>query len=364
MLDSRHSIRTAPPPETSAPGAFVPNPRGMFFDCMTRASRWWPALLLIVSASGCDPCAGVAECGGPAIRYRGELIESHSGKSLADAKLVFVSTAGVAPAGALEARTDSRGQFTLAGSGTSAGELVGRIEVLFDDGTVVDTIAGLRLPTLLSPGDSRYLGRWLVGWPHFEAYGQLYRRAGGQVASGVEVEFRRTGGIQVEPDTFVVTTDASGNFALRPRPLAARGELVGDLIIRPAAPLNPITVRGLRLPVHVDADPNPFVGRWGIGPSLPFVGRAVWPNGDPAAGVEVRFQRTGGILVEPESYVETTNEHGTFSLGPLPLESGVVDFTLTFTPPAPLQAITYPYSLRTTDEEQAITLIETWVLPR
>lgn len=326
----------------------------------------WPLsfapVLLLATFAACEPCAGVSSCGGAEIRYRGQLVAAHSGQPLAEARVQFVPAER--GSGALATRTDSLGYFRLEGEAGAPGQLRGQLDVIFDDGTVVDTLANVTISTSLSSGDSRYLGSWRVAWPHFESYGQLLRRATGKPLSGVQVEFRRTGGVHARPDTFVVTSDAFGNFPLRPRPLVAQGEMVGDLIIRPGAPLSADTVRGVRIRSYTEADPGPFVGRWSVGPVLPYVGRALWPDGSPAAGVAVEFRRTGGIELEQAQYVTTTNGDGAFSLGPVPLAPGVVSFTLTFAPPAPRPAVTYAYSLRTVEKDGPIILIESWVLPR
>jgi hypothetical protein len=219
------------------------------------------------------------------------------------------------------------------------------------------------MAVMSTPSDRRYFGFWLVAYPYFAGIGQLYHRGTGVPARGVEVEFRRTGGVPIDPEPYVVRSDSFGNFPLRPVAHAA-GEVVGDLIIR-APGASPITVPGVRFSTQTTHAPFPIVGRWGIGVHLPYLGRALFADsGLPATGTRVRVRRVGGIQITPADYTDTINEWGGFHLGPAAASEGDVEVEITFTPPAPYREVVYRYTLRATQQEMGPTVAETWLIPR
>jgi hypothetical protein len=321
--------------------------------------------LCFIPLFGCDPCWGVQSCGAAQLRYSGHLLDSYLQAPVANARVEFVPAPGSRQSDPISARTDSLGFFTLDSPADAAGEVRGELRVFFEDTAQVDLIPSLQISTSPTEADVRTLGTFVVDWPHFEAAGQLYYRSTGEVASNIEVEFRRVDGIQIAPATYVTRTDSEGFFPLRPEPLAVSGAVIGDLIIRPPSPMRWDTIHGIRLEANLKHDPSPLVGRWGIGPHLPYVGQVLWGDtGEPASGITVGVRRVGGILIEPSSYEATTNEWGGFHLGPIPESVGAVDLELTFHRPAPEAPIVYPYTLNTMEKDSGVVLIETWVIPR
>ena len=63
--------------------------------------------------------------------------------------------------------------------------------------------------------------------PSLEYAGAFHKRATLQPMPGVRVEFRRTGGIPVQPETFTAVTDGNGVFTFPLVPLANGTEGLG-----------------------------------------------------------------------------------------------------------------------------------------
>lgn len=170
--------------------------------------------------------------------------------------------------------------------------------------------------------------------------GELVRRGSLKGIAGAEIEFVRTGGIAADPERLVVRSDTAGRFPLVLSPSGA-GEVVGDLTVRPPAPLQPFTVRGLRLATF-DRDTVLLAGRWFIGEqvfgALELFARATQRPLD--SGVVAVFRRTGGIRIDPDSQVWRTNREGRIPIRAAALESGTVTGDVEVRLPAPFRTDT------------------------
>jgi 5-hydroxyisourate hydrolase-like protein (transthyretin family) len=319
--------------------------------------------LLVPFTSACDPCFGVTACGATQIRYEGVLVRGFDGAPAEGIRVEFERTGGgLMEPGLIVAHTDSAGRYRLVADADPA-QVEGTLRFFFGDALPVDSVTGVLLSSTRSSRDLRHLGTRVIPYPHFETVGNVFYRATGEPARGVEVEFRRTGGVRVVPEVHRVTSDSFGNFSLRLGALEL-GEVVGNLTIRPAAPLASRTVENLRFSSTLAPTGNTLVGRFGIGPHLSYLGRVVWNDtGAGAADIEVEVRRTGGIDVDPGSYVTRTNSFGVFNLDPRPLAPGGVTFQLVFQRTG-AQPATYDFTVATSDEDLSHVLIETWVIPR
>jgi hypothetical protein len=96
-----------------------------------------------------------------------------------------------------------------------------------------------------------------------------------------------------------------------------------------------------------------FLGLWGVGPSLRYLGRILRADTDaPIADAVVEFQRTSGIAVAPSVLTSRTIASGLFPLAPNPLDTGEVVGNLTIRPPAPFRDTTFTgIRLRTFDSD-------------
>ena len=333
--------------------------------------------LLLASVAACDPCAGVSLCSGQrSIRYQGDVTLRFLGVPAEGIQVEFVRTGGVRlDRDTIRTETDALGSFSLEAEANGAGEVIGELILYPPGNTVSGPISPLRIPMSLSTGrsasDVRYLGPLSVPHLYFGAYGELFYRGGplyvteGVFARDVEVEFRRTAGIRVEPDTFVVRSNGAAQFPLEPRPLEV-GEVVFDLLIRPPAPYQSFAVSNVRMSARFAEPSNRvLVARAGVGPHLPYVGTLYYADTQqPAVGTEVEFRRTGGIALAQDTFRTTVNSAATFSLGPVPLEAGTVTADLVIRPPAPYRSFTIAgVSLRTTEENVQNVPAGRWEVP-
>jgi hypothetical protein len=324
-------------------------------------------ILLVLLTAACDPCSGIANCGQARIRYEGDIVPV-PGQSLDNFRVEFVRTDGVAlDPPVVSGAVQPGGRFRLEARAAGPGTVIGDLLIYPGGEGVPDRFEEVRLETTEAEGNVRYLGSWRVLGLRFGAIGQLFYRATYAPAAGVEVEFRRVSGVPLQPDTFVVTTNADGVFPLRTQPLGA-GEVVAELVVRSPPPYRSFTVPELRLRTNFMERPEPLVGLWGVGPHLPYLGHLVWADTRvSAADVEVEFRRTLGIPVQPESYVTRSNAAGHFALGAVvPLGYGELIGEVIVRPPAPYRSFTIPdIRLETTEDqvEDAI-LVGTWQIPR
>lgn len=306
----------------------------------------------------------------PYFPYAGELYwrGAPGDERIQGARVEFRPTAGPALVGnsfirgVYSATSDAAGRFPLLEFVYAAAmeEVVGDLTVRLPPPFTTTVVRGVRLSPTHVFGTPDRVARIGAG-PSLSHVGELYWRATGRRAAGVEVEVVRVGGIAVTPERWSATTDATGRFPLRTRPLA-EGDLLVDVRVRPPAPYRPFTIAGYRLSTF-DEDGDRLSGIWGIGPHLPYYGVLKY-GGAPAAGVEVEVRHAGGVEVEPRSYTTRTDEHGIFQLNPAPLGYGDVRVDLVVRPPAPHAPFTISgYRLPTREDDAVGVLIGVWDIP-
>lgn len=281
------------------------------------------SLFLFVLVAACDPCSGVGVCASPQVRYTGIVTTLFPDYPARDVRVEFVRKGGVALDDAtLSAVSDSAGVFVLQSAAREEGAVVGDLVFHPPPPIAPVTVSDVKMTTSRAPGELRRLGTWMVQYPFFAYKGLLFHRNNGQPpARGVEVEFRRTGGIPIYPDTFVSLSDSLGRFDLRPK-TTVMGEVTGDVTVRLLPPYQPYTVRGIRLSTFTIPRIDSLIP-FPIGYGLPYSALLTWGEGGaPAAGVTVEFRRTGGVRIYPDPYVTTTDAFGTVRLSPAPLERG------------------------------------------
>jgi hypothetical protein len=332
-----------------------------------------PLLLLVAVAlivSACDPCIGASTCGESWIRYEGDLRQPYTQVPIVGARVVFQRTSGIAlEADTAAGVTNQNGTFRIAVRARGEGYVEGQLQISLPGTGVVDRIPNVRLTTTTAAGEVRHVGDWTI--PRFSVgeHGELRWRGSGELAPGVTVEFRRTGGVALVPDRFMATTDVLGIFSFLTFPQSA-GTVTGDLHIRHLPPYREEVLTNVTLEAKQRSVFERRAGVWWIGPHLPYVVVLVWQDtGVIAAGVEVEFQRTGGVPTEPESVVmySTDNPWGNVRLAPLqPLGHGEVEGRLIVRPPAPYKSFTIEDIRLPTKEEDVASflLIARWEIPR
>jgi hypothetical protein len=275
---------------------------------------------------------------GTVLPYVGEIYYRGTGARSAGIQVKFQRTGGIlVDRDSFVTSTGSDGRFPFLTTPLADGELVGRLIIRPPALALPETLQTLRVPTV-DTDQLLLLGVWGYGQQILYA-GELFLRGTGMPAVGLEVEFRRTGGIAISPETLVVHTDATGRFPLAPSN-SADGEVVGTLVVRLPAPLAPDTIAGVHLATFA-SDEMRFLGRWGVGPSLAYVGEVRELGTDaPVVNATVEFQRTDGIQVTPSLLVGHTGSDGRFLLNPSPQSDGDVVGNLTIHPTAPLRDTT------------------------
>lgn len=212
------------------------------------------------------------------------------------------------------------------------GSVVGDLTVRLPDPLGTTAIRGVRLTPTHIYREQPSLSRFGVG-PNLDYVAFIFDRATGRPAPGVEMMFRRVGGIPVSLDTMTRTSDENGRVHFTTWPLAA-GQVIADITLRHPRG----TPERFRDTLSTfDADNARVHAIWTAGPYLPYFGVA-YAFGRPIEGMPVRVRRTGGIDVTPADTVVRTSATGVVVLGPVPQATGEVVFELTFTPPPPYRA--------------------------
>lgn len=145
---------------------------------------------------------------------------------------------------------------------------------------------------------------------------QFYlRSAGRQVDAGnTEVRFERRGGIASFPESFARTTTSWGAITVSTL-VTQQGELEGDFIVTlPPPRTGTDTIRGVKIPTF-DSEAHGFLGRFGIGGQINYA-VGIYDNDTEVglADTPVRFERTGGINVQPAVFRARTTSWGAFAL--------------------------------------------------
>ena len=329
--------------------------------------RLLPVVLLLLFGA-CDPCTGLGSCVAPQVRYQGVLTQGiglgREGPPAAGIKVKFVPTGGIGlREDTLFASSDSEGRFTVEGEAEGEGVVTGELIIYPPEPITPVLVRGVRMATSRGVGDLHRLGEWRIPFPYLAYQFHLYYRANGEPARGIEVEFQRTGGIPIRPESLRTTVDERGYVILRPE-IGAQGILTGDLTVYPLPPRQPFTVRGLRL-ATVTEERFDSVFHIGIGQRLPYSAIVVWANtGVGIDGATVEFRRTGGVPIFPEKFVAKSDRFGTVQLNPTPLAAGEVRGDVVITPPAPGLPVTLPdVRLTTVEDDRAPMLLGYWGVP-
>ena len=263
---------------------------------------------------------------GPSLNYAGEIRFRSGGQgvALADVEVEFRRTGGIrTETDVFRAEVQPWGGFGFRILPVEDGDLRGMLIVDFPDPFGADTIRDIVLSTFNEDGQ-RFLDSWWVG-RSLNYAGEVYiRDAGTQLPlDGATVQFRRTGGIQVSPDTFTVITQPWGGFSLSTF-TSFEGEVEGEIVVDLPALRGADTIRGIVLRTF-ESEEQRFAGRWGAGAQINYAaGVFDSDTGIGIGNVDVRFERTGGIAVEPDTFAVTTAPWGGFAIQVSASEQGEV----------------------------------------
>lgn len=287
------------------------------------------------------------------IAYAGEARQRGTLGLASNVVAEFRRTGGVAiTPPVLTARTATDGRFPLIARAAGPGDVVGDL-VLRPGGAAPPTvIPGLRL-TARDSDEQPFIGVLQVGLA-LQYQGELYYRSTGERAANVDVEFRRTGGVTITPEVIRERTTAGGRFGIHAA-AAEPGDVIGDLVIRPPAPLPGDTVRGIRL-ATTTRDTDSLFALIQFGPSLKYVGHVIdLTTREGVPGSLVEFRRIRGIRLLQDTMRIVTDRSGRFPFQLLPLEPGEVVGEVIVTPPPPYRPARNPdvhMVTFTTDEQR------------
>jgi hypothetical protein len=313
----------------------------------------------LAALQGCDPCLGVVACRGDARPgVQGRLLTPESGEGVSGAAITLIrSNSGVRDSA--QTTTDRSGVFSLviAEPARPADNLSLRVKPVEAPGYTIDS---LPCAPLVRRGDACILNP-IIESPKLPLYRFFYRSNPDVPAGGVWVSFRRTGGSGLigpnAADSIRVGTTQDGSADLFSQGVFATSlePVVGDLIVE----LPPPT--GISIRYNYKARPlytfqDAAIGYLLTGPCLNywvvFVDSVTQRR---LPGVEVEFQRTGGIATKTESVKKVSNTDGLTDFLPGPLTSGAVNGSLRIRPPNAAVAIDLgPISATTYDADSAI----------
>lgn len=287
----------------------------------------------------------------PFVRHLATVL--HQSAPLPNAQVHFAVKSGpTLVSGQTDCETNGAGIFELDFSAHNLGQIVGDLTV---------THAALARPLVVRGYaialDYRFgipIPTGIVGRGKLLAYGgELIFRGTGAKATGVGVEFQRTGGIATKLDRVSTTTNATGFFVidLGTDDADVTGDVIGDLTFRPPA-ATPTTYRNIHLAAY-DSSAIRSLGLWAYGERWAWV-LELWRNDSlkAAPGMRVQFARTGGLAISPTTINGVTGADGRVELRASVQDTGVVQGQLTVLPNGGPQRVIRDIRLRTNPDEQ------------
>jgi hypothetical protein len=327
--------------------------------------------IIIVRAAACDPCFGTVECTTePRLTIDGQIVRPESGRGVGGVRIDMLRMGGVRlSADSASTVTDSDGHWRISVPADAPGTATVDVAVSSEESAY--RVRGLVMKTNTVNGESNLLERW-VATPYFPISAELRRRGGtGEVLANGNVLFQRTGGpaifgAGVSGDAASAITDGTGRAALfgyaNPVFASSLDTLVGTLTVSLASG-ETITGRNFRLiPDHVYHPPLHVIVA-GVGPAINWVlitrNRA---TSAPQGGVTVRFTRTAGIAITPQSFTVVSSALGHVVVPARALEPGTLIGDLEIIPPPPGSPFTirgYRFPTYDEDDNRFLAFVET-----
>lgn len=279
----------------------------------------------------------------PYVDFVGELTYRRLNIPLAYSGVRFVRTSGarLARGDTLYGGSGPDGLFYMETLALEPGEIVGDLTLTPPDFPRPYVVRGVRLTARVTDRRPALDRSFRVG-ATLDYVAELRARGSREPLAGVDVEFRRTGGVLLTSDVFRGRTNAEGRVALTPTPAnESQGEVVGDLTVRGGSLAAPFVIRNVRLAVY-DSDELRFLGVLGVGVQAVAVGELVF-RGDrtPLADVEVTFARTGGVPATPATVTTRSGADGRFGVTLVTDSVGDVVGDLTLRRAAPAAPVTF-----------------------
>lgn len=328
------------------------------------------AALATFVLSGCDPCSGVVSCKDePSLGVGGRVVTLETGGGVPGVEVELIRVGGVdLLQDTVSTVTDDDGYYHLQVGAREVGTVRVHIVVSPPEPGPSYRVSNLSFEISSVRGEGYDLGRW-TSEPYVAYIGELQdrhtRRPLNPAPGEVTVDFRRTGGVEIEPAVIEgIPVDFGGRFRITADP-AADGIVVGELTVHDPDLPQPYT-RELRVPTFHDGGSIGLAGVMYVGPSLAYVGRLFFRDSTGvslALGTEVELRRTGGIpVISRDTVVTEVMEWGGFPIPFRTVYEGELIVDLIFRPPPPWQGDTIPGLSIPTFNSDEIRVIGEWEL--
>lgn len=291
---------------------------------LRRAGALGATAVLLLLLSGCEPCAGVANCTtAPQRVVSGTILDRDSKAPRAG---VEVEASGV------KVRTNAAGRWRLVMPSVNDSVLVIRVT----SGGASYEVAGIRVRATTINGDGEELGSWYDRPVLNYVLGLQYNGAALR-----EADVRFTADAQFGSEVFDVRADGGG-YAHFIADAPAAGAITGTLRVN-----HPNTgtrsFPGFSIVGDHVVEPPRIRGVFGLDRKYSFGGNIIFRGtGATTPGATFTFTRTGGLTMTPNSVSVQAGADGFFMFQIEPHGLGTVIGTVTVTPPGGGVPSTFP----------------------
>lgn len=307
-----------------------------------RAAVLGATAVLALLLTGCEPCAGVANCTtGPQRVVAGTILDRESKQPRAG---VEVEAAGI------KTRTNAAGRWRLVMPSVNDSVLVVRVTA---DGSSYE-VAGVRVRATTTSGDGEELGTWYDRPVLNYVIGLQYR---GEGLNSAQVRF--TADAAFGGAVYDVRADGGG-YAHWIADAPAAGRITGTLsVTHPSTGTR--VYPGFALSGDHVVEPPRVRGVFAVDKTYAFGGNIIFRGtGATTPGATFRFTRTGGLQMTPNSVSVQAGANGFFIFSIEPHGLGTVIGTVTITPPGGGVPSTFPNRTFASYEGNTIPYIGLW----
>lgn len=271
--------------------------------------------VLLLAIGGCDPCAGVAECSGPAQRVVAGSIVNADKQELQGGVVVNI--------GPYYTETNAAGRWQLAIPGSSDTTVTVRVE---RPGFVRYEVPNVRVRATRTVGEAEQVGLWYDRPVVSYVVGV---RKGSSLVSNVNVSFTADSAF----GGFEYTGVTRDGFVRLAGPATTNGQITGRLRLQGGG-LGTVNFPVALIAGEHRVQPDYIRGYFDVDREYRFGGNVQHRgNGSKTVGATVTWTRTGGVATTPNSVTTTTVGDGFFIFGVTMSGGGEAIGTLTITPP-------------------------------
>jgi hypothetical protein len=319
--------------------------------------------------TACDTCPIATSCESslPRMTIEGQIVTTDFGKGVDGIKIdmLFIGGRGSLAVDTSSTVTSDGGFWRMSVPAVVAESVLVRLRIFAPDLVEPYSVFRWVVPTTRN-GEGYLADRWVID-PYFPQTLQVYHRGrSDEIFPNIVLDFRQTGGPRMRgldaAGVIRTSTDAGGfaQFFLYSAFASDTGPVEGVVTAHLPAPYGDSkTILDLFPQIAYHALPT--FGGLAVGPSLSYsVAITSKSSGRPVAGARIDFAKTGGIAVDPSTFSLTTDAGGRAVFPLVALGVGVVDATVTVTPPGGAPT-TFPVSIPTFDAD-GTPLFATWAV--